>query len=43
LRRLDGQQRRDDTGGVPLRNMLRCAALLAAALVGGGFFDGHFL
>jgi hypothetical protein len=40
---LTGNSAARETEGVPLRNMLRCAALLAAAVVGGGFFDGHFL
>jgi hypothetical protein len=30
------------TGGMSLRTLLLGAMLLAAAAVGGGFFDGHY-
>jgi hypothetical protein len=40
---LTGNGAARETEDVPLRTMLFSAALLAAAAVGGGFFDGHFL
>jgi hypothetical protein len=39
---LTGGPARGDTAAMPLRALVLIAAAVALAVLGGGFFDGHF-